>query len=692
MDFPDDEDEPIGTTGGRLYARNDTHEQLLDSESFDWEVVPNLDHFFTRVYRYWEEKGFWVCTIAQVLNLLALDFTVVISGALLLGVNYSGLQEECLKKDSCDIWTVMIKKHPLEDGLTVWNLLSLLYLVICSVYCVLALAHLVMEVRGLAEIQHFFNQKLGISERRIKTITWPEVLHRLVQVQRTTRLCASRDLSEHDIVSRIMRRENYLIGMLNLGVLALNAPVMGARPRFLLTKTLEWNLYWCVLDAMFDDNFRIKAEFLHDRAALQKRFQVMAGLNLLMSPFLLAFLLMYFFMKKAEQFYHHPSSLGARYWSPLAKWKLREFNELPHFLNHRLNASNEAAEKYISQFPLPAISHVARFVAFVAGSFAALLLLLTLVDGRLLERDLLGRHVVWWLALLGIVLAASRAFIVESTTAFDPEAALTEVVTHTHYLPRHWRGRAHTLEVQEAFQGLFQFKAVLFFEEMASILLTPLLLYFSLPGCAGAILTFVEQNTVHVDGIGDVCSFSAFDLERHGNRRYGSPVEAPKAARSHQGKLEKSFLSFAAAYPTWEPPAPGQALVQAVGAAPAAGGWAAAGSRILPPLGASSGVLGGSTSRFRLHPMQPVGDVMDVGWGAEERMAVSQMQLHSFYKAARGAENSLHLEGAHDRHPLAPPAESQQIGPEHSSRPPAPESAIAERVSELLPMHKYGSL
>lgn len=48
------------------------------------------------------------------------------------------------------------------------------------------------------------------------------------------------------------------------------------------------------------------------------------------------------------------------------------------------------------------------------------------------------------------------------------------------------------------------------------------------PCLAGAILTFVEQNTVHVDGIGDVCSFSAFDLERHGNRRYGSPVEAPK--------------------------------------------------------------------------------------------------------------------------------------------------------------------
>ena len=35
------------------------------------------------------------------------------------------------------------------------------------------------------------------------------------QVQRTHRLCVSRDLSEHDIVARVMRRENYLVGMLN---------------------------------------------------------------------------------------------------------------------------------------------------------------------------------------------------------------------------------------------------------------------------------------------------------------------------------------------------------------------------------------------------------------------------------------------------------------------------------------------
>ena len=40
-------------------------------------------------------------------------------------------------------------------------------------------------------------------------------------------------------------------------------------------------------------------------------------------------------------------------------------------------------------------SQCGRLVAFVAGSFAAVLLAATLVDERLLERDLGGRQIVW---------------------------------------------------------------------------------------------------------------------------------------------------------------------------------------------------------------------------------------------------------------------------------------------------------
>lgn len=38
---------------------------------------------------------------------------------------------------------------------------------------------------------------------------------------------------------------------------------------------------------------------------------------------------------------------------------------------------------------------MAKFVAFLAGSFAALLLFMALVDDTLLERHLFGRNLVW---------------------------------------------------------------------------------------------------------------------------------------------------------------------------------------------------------------------------------------------------------------------------------------------------------
>ena len=61
----------------------------------------------------------------------------------------------------------------------------------------------------------------------------------------------------------------------------------------------------------------------------------------------------------------------------------------------RLDSSQKAAEKYLQQFPSPGLTQVANFVSFIAGSFAALLLFMTLMDDFLLERDLFGRHVVW---------------------------------------------------------------------------------------------------------------------------------------------------------------------------------------------------------------------------------------------------------------------------------------------------------
>lgn len=71
--------------------------------------------------------------------------------------------------------------------------------------------------------------------------------------------------------------------------------------------------------------------------------------------------------------------------------------------------------------------------------------------------------------------------------------------------------------MHEEFGELFAMKVMIFAQELLSVILTPFVLWYSLPPCAPAIIDFFREFTVHVDGIGYVCSFAVFDFQRHGN-------------------------------------------------------------------------------------------------------------------------------------------------------------------------------
>lgn len=106
---------------------------------------------------------------------------------------------------------------------------------------------------------------LHVTDNEIQTIPWASILERVVQLQELQQLCVVKNLSIHDVVMRLMRKENYLIGMLNKGLLAfpishwvpgagptIKCGPNGVRSRLILTKTLEWTLNWCILQSMFD--------------------------------------------------------------------------------------------------------------------------------------------------------------------------------------------------------------------------------------------------------------------------------------------------------------------------------------------------------------------------------------------------------------------------------------------------------
>ncbi|CAG8511318.1 11271_t:CDS:10 [Ambispora leptoticha] len=516
-----------------------------------WANVENLDLFCEQVYSYYVGKGKYCILLSRFLNILTLAFVIGFSTFLIGCIDYSGLKPNTRLPD-------LVIPHCISQ----LSGMMKLFLVLFSCFLLHRIFRLILDVRRLTDMFNFFKYLLNIPDEDMQTVTWQKIVNQIMKIRDNNPTTShqvrhlthtQQRLDAHNIANRIMRQENYLIALINKELLNLSIPIPFLGRRQMLTKILEWNLSFCILDYVFDEDGQISNRFLKNvdredlKQKLRRRFIFMGYINFIFAPFIVVYLLLFFFFRYFEEYSKNPSSLGSRQWSPFAKWKFREFNELPHLFQLRLNNSYEPAMKYINQFPKEKSVLVARFVSFIAGSFAAILILATLIDSELFLLEITPeRTVLSYIGIFGIILHISRGMIPDDHSEFDPEKLLKEVIEYTHYLPNEWRGNLHADEVRKGFAELFEMKIMLFLQEILGVIFTPF-----------KIVDFFLQFTVHVDGVGHVCSFAVFDFKRHGNVKYGAPAEVENEYYlSKEGKMEKSFLNFKANNPDWEPTDP----------------------------------------------------------------------------------------------------------------------------------------
>jgi autophagy-related protein 9 len=75
---------------------------------------------------------------------------------------------------------------------------------------------------------------------------------------------------------------------------------------------------------------------------------------------------------------------------------------------------------------------------------------------------------------------------------------------------------------------------------VTSPLLTPGYLAFEVYPEAQNIVRFLSENTVYIDGVGDVCSMAVFDLEKHGNPLWQVPGQEVTKEQLH-GRGDRSW-------------------------------------------------------------------------------------------------------------------------------------------------------
>ncbi|KAK3384755.1 autophagy protein Apg9-domain-containing protein [Podospora didyma] len=528
-----------------------------------WANVSNLDNFIKDVYDYYQGAGIWCILMERALHLLNVAFVALLMTFLSQCVDYKKIR-------GSDRLSQVIVPQCTKNMSGLWNLGLWMF----TFYFIWKSIQYLLDLRRLLNIRDFYLYLLNVPDHDMQTVTWQDIVARvmglrdknpktatqLTLTQRRFLGSQSKErLDAHDIANRLMRRENYLIALFNKDVLDLTIPIPFLQNRQLLSRTLEWTLMFSILDFVFDEKGQVNQEFLRsDRRGelsmkLRGRFMFAGIMILILSPFVAGYLVIVYFLMYYNEVQKNPSVLSSRTYTPLAEWKFREFNELPHLFRIRLDMSHPFATHYMDQFPKVKTEMVAKTVAFIAGSLAAVLAIVSVFDPELflgfeITKD---RTVLFYTAVFGSVWAFARGSMSEDNAVFDPEYALRSVIEYTHYEPDHWHDRLHSFDVKKEFAELYKVKIIIFLEEILSILTTPFVLFASLPKSSDQIIDFFREFTIHVDGLGYVCSFAEFDFKKGvGNSKKpadGADVRDDYYATKH-GKMEASYFGFMGNY------------------------------------------------------------------------------------------------------------------------------------------------
>jgi autophagy-related protein 9 len=339
------------------------------------------------------------------------------------------------------------------------------------------------------------------------------------------------------IILRIMRKENYFIALVNKNKLDLYLPWWISpytTEQVFLTKTMEWSLNFCLFDHMFylhkhenpfhhrrngifaQNNtpfqneqapqevppnsgvYELSNQFVNDVDGLITRFQWTGFILFLIMPFTFLYLLMNFILENTSSFHFSKAYLGPRIWTPLTLWQFREFNELNHIFQKRMNSAYQPTEEYLLSFRNHYLMVIGKFLAYISGSFITILIILSLLNEELLMYyELWNHNLLWFLGIFSAIYAISNSSLfldsANQNKTFQPrDVLLSKMYAFTHYYPDHWRGREHTTLVSNEISELLVYKVQLLLMELSGVILTPLILCFSLPKCAPSLLQFIK--------------------------------------------------------------------------------------------------------------------------------------------------------------------------------------------------------
>ena len=334
-------------------------------------LVSDLDSFYQNIYEYYHQKGYRNILTNIILENVSFFFSVnfiFINSAV---IDWLSLIKSCRDKKKCELDSDFINIPSLNAFYDnkIMYCLYILFIVYCVVFFLKSF-QFYLKMKATREI---YSNKLKLRKKDLENITFTEIMNKLISLQKNENYCRVKDEIDHyDIISRINRKENYLNGLISNKILrfTVNIPFIGLKDYY--SNYIASNLMNCIMNyAFIDEHVKINKKFLNTRQLQFRILYYMCLESIFILPNFVLKLLFWVFTNADD--IKSNRNINQKIWSPYIKLKFKNYNELKHHFENRMNQSYYCAEKFLSCFQERFFSLVAKFLSLILGSFLILI-------------------------------------------------------------------------------------------------------------------------------------------------------------------------------------------------------------------------------------------------------------------------------------------------------------------------------
>ena len=444
------------------------------------------------MYNYWLRGGYNCILIENILNIIISFSVLFIIIFTIFCLNWYEITK-CMSEETCkDLLQYVV--NPLVYHNKSINIFMLINISIFGIYWLWLNIVLINEIIEYIKYKKVYTD-LGFENNNLYNKSWISVIKRLENIDS--------NITKEIIVGSIMKNDNYLISIIGTNVLNIN--------KIYYTKTFLWFLNNIVINQINYDNLNTK-HFIVNTNKIKNILKIFSIGQLLVLPFIIILYIIRFIINIITDIYSKSINTTSKDWTIYSKYLFREYNELPHIINDRIEKSYMYVNMYQQKFQSRINDIILEKIIFILGTYLSILVLLMIYDDRLVMFiKLFDRNLLWYLAIITSIITIIRLSLNKEKIKGSYNDILLNLYNNIHYYPDNWNIQNNNDLILNELNKMYKYKIINIVYELFSLIIIPIYILFFMTNELDIIIHIITNNTIYINNVGFIYKINTED-------------------------------------------------------------------------------------------------------------------------------------------------------------------------------------